>query len=122
MPGLEAFQLFKLRPFAVHRAHGPRPGRMRRPRHKHRDAQLLRQHCQTIDMIGMFVGDQNRRERLRIFAQRLHALKRFAAGDAGIDQNLCARAGHERTIPPASAGQHRNRHTHAGSIRARPVD
>ena len=70
----------------------------------------------------MLVGDQNGRERLRVLAERLHALEGFAAGDAGIDQNLGARARDECTISPAAARQHRDRHTHAGSIRARPVE
>src|SRR5258708_14552780 len=61
----------------------------------------------------MLVRNQNRGKRLRIFPERLHALESFAARNAGVDEDFCPRAGHERTIPFAAAGQHRNRYTHA---------
>src|SRR6202035_2125443 len=41
MSRLEALQPLQLRPLAIHRAHCPRPRRMRGPRHKNWDAQLL---------------------------------------------------------------------------------
>ena len=73
-------------------------------------------------MVGMFMGNENGRKRLRILSERLHALECLTAGDAGVDQYPGASAGHERTISPAPAGQHRDSHTHIRSIRAPPVE
>jgi len=48
------------------------------PRHEDRDAKFLGQHGQAVNVVGMFVRNKNGGERLRIFAQRLHAFESLA--------------------------------------------
>jgi hypothetical protein len=106
VPRLKTLQPFQLWPLAFFIAQRARPRLVRRARHKHGHAQPLGQRSQPVNVIGVFVSDQDRGKRVRILAQRLHALEGLASGDAGIDQNAGARAGHQRTIPPAPRRQH----------------
>src|SRR5207245_5562434 len=91
--GFELLQLLKLRTLARGIAHGSRPNLVRGAGQKDRNLQLPGKHGQSVDVIRMLVGDKNRGERVRIFAQRLHALEGLTAGNSGVNQNLRARAG-----------------------------
>src|SRR5260370_11581389 len=122
MAGFEALILLELRPLTLLMSNRPRPGLVRGAGHVDRDAQFLCQRGQSVDMVGMLVGDQNGRERVRVLSQSLHAPESLAAGDAGVDQNFGACARHNGAISPAAAGQHRDTQTHAGSIRAQAVN
>src|SRR5258708_37450356 len=85
MAGFEALILLELRPLTLLMSNRPRPGLVRRAGHVDRDAQLLCQRGQSIDVVGMLMRDQNGRERVRVLSQSLHALESLAAGDAGVD-------------------------------------
>jgi hypothetical protein len=61
---------------------------MRGARHEDGDAQLLGQNCQSVNMIAVLVRDENRGKRIRIFAQRLHALESLPARNSRIYQNF----------------------------------
>src|SRR5215467_2309985 len=112
MSRLEALEPFQLRSYPVLIPHGACPCLLRRSRHENRNAQLLRESSQSVNMIAVLVGDQNRRKRMRIVPQRLHSLERLAARDAGIDQDLRRRTRNERAIPPAPRRQHGYTYTH----------
>src|SRR5579872_1099150 len=112
MPRFELFQFLELRPLAVLVSKRARPGSMRGRSEEDGHAQLFRQRRQAIHMVRMLVGDENRGDGVRIFAQRPQALEDLAAGDSGIDQNSGARAGDKSAISLAAAGQHGNAHTH----------
>ncbi len=122
MPSLKRLVLLQLRTLAFFITHGPRPCLVRPARHEHWDAQLLGQRCQSVNVIGMLVRDENCGESTWIFAQRLEPLERFTARNPGIHQNLRAGAGHHRAIPAAPRSQHSHTYTHDRSIRAQPVD
>ena len=112
--GAERLQLRGLRFLAGFLAHLSRPCFMRRTSHEDGNVQFLRQNAQTINVIGMLMRDENRRKPAWIIARSFHAPKSFAAGDAGIHKNACARTGDDGTISPAAGSQHREQNSHAG--------
>src|SRR6184192_4291553 len=67
-------------------------------------------------MVRVFVRDKDRGERVRLFTNILDALESLPAGDAGVYQDACLRAGHNGAVPIASTGQHRDGCSHIAQL------
>src|SRR5581483_8213456 len=110
---LELLKSFQLRSHTSVVPHRPLPRLIRGTGHEDWDAQLLCQRCQSVNVVAVLVGDQDRRQRIRIIAKRLHAFECLAAGNSRVDQDLRGGAGNYRTVPAAPRSQHGDTYTHA---------
>src|SRR5450432_1732977 len=90
--------------------------------HEYRHLEFSGQHSQTVNVVRVFVRNQNGGQGVRIFAQGAHALDGFATRNSRVHENPGARTGNDGAVSPASASQHRNRNTHVGRILARAVE
>src|ERR1700756_2992682 len=95
---------------------------MRRSREKYRDLQLFRQDVKTGNMVAVFMGDEYGGKRTRILTENPHAFEGFAARNSCVYQYLRPRGLDHGAVATATAGQHRNRHTHKRRIRVVPVE
>src|ERR1041385_5024117 len=76
----------KLRRFSRRVADRAGPSLMRSAGHENWNIEFLGESGQTIDMIAMFMRNDDRRKRVGIFAGRFHAFECLAARDTSIDQ------------------------------------
>jgi hypothetical protein len=65
--------------------------------------QLARDRAQAGDVVGVLVGDQDRRERFVRASGGLEALEGFLAADAGVDQETGPLCGNQSCV--AAAGR-----------------
>ena len=77
----------------------PRPGLMGSAGHEHRHLKFSGQHRQPVNVIRVFVSNQDGGKRARIVALGAHALHGLAAGNASVHQNLRPRTGDDGAVP-----------------------
>src|SRR5450631_701148 len=75
-----------------------------------RDTELASSDNQSVDVVGMFVGDDNGVKGLRLFTGQLHAAEELATAEAAIDQDAGAATGDNCTVAFGARGQHREAH------------
>ena len=69
---------------------------------------MFRQSSETTDMIVVLMGNQDRIERVNVFADGGQAFGNLAAAEASIDQDAGAVCGNERRITGAAACENTN--------------
>ena len=80
------------------------------PSDVHRDLQLAGERAESVDMVLMFVGDEDSGERGGVFAGKLHALEGLAAGESGVNEDAgTGRGGREHAgVAFGTAREHRD--------------
>ena len=120
--GGKNFEPRQLRQFAGIVAQRPGPGLVGGAGHEYRHLEFSGQHGQPVNVVGVFVSNQDGGKGSRIVALGAHAFDGLAAGNSRIHENLRARTGNDGAVSPAAAGQHRNRNSHVRRILAQAVE
>jgi hypothetical protein len=86
------------------------PGTMRALGKIHGNSQLARRDRQTMDMVHMLVGHDDRIQRFRLLSGQAHASEQLTAAQPGIHQNPRPSTGDNRAVTLGTRRKHREAH------------